>query len=55
MCLTAGLELARASDLLFASVDARFGLVEKVVGITPPMRGTHRMTERAGSAGRASS
>ena len=29
---------------------ARFGLVERVVGITPLMGGTQRMAERAGSA-----
>jgi enoyl-CoA hydratase/carnithine racemase len=50
LCLTAGLELALACDLLWASADARFGLVEKVVGITPLMGGTQRMAERAGSA-----
>jgi enoyl-CoA hydratase len=50
LCLTAGLELALACDLLWASEDARFGLVEKVVGITPLMGGTQRMAERAGTA-----
>jgi enoyl-CoA hydratase len=50
LCLTAGLELALACDLLWAAEDARFGLVEKVVGITPLMGGTQRMAERAGSA-----
>ena len=50
LCLTAGLELALACDLLWAAQDARFGLVEKVVGITPLMGGTQRMAERAGSA-----
>jgi enoyl-CoA hydratase len=50
LCLTAGPELALACDLLWASDDARFGLVEKVVGITPLMGGTQRMAERAGSA-----
>jgi enoyl-CoA hydratase len=50
LCLTAGLELSLACDLLWASADARFGLVEKVVGITPLMGGTQRMAERAGSA-----
>src|SRR5688572_18104584 len=49
-CLTAGLELSLACDLLWASDDARFGLVEKVVGITPLMGGTQRMAERAGTA-----
>jgi enoyl-CoA hydratase/carnithine racemase len=50
LCLTAGLELSLACDLMWASDDARFGLVEKVVGITPLMGGTQRMAERAGSA-----
>jgi enoyl-CoA hydratase/carnithine racemase len=50
LCLTAGLELALACDLLWAAEDARFGLVEKVVGITPLMGGTQRMAERAGTA-----
>jgi enoyl-CoA hydratase/carnithine racemase len=50
LCLTAGLELALACDLLWASESARFGLVEKVVGITPLMGGTQRMAERAGTA-----
>jgi enoyl-CoA hydratase len=50
LCLTAGLELSLACDLLWATEDARFGLVEKVVGITPLMGGTQRMAERAGTA-----
>jgi len=50
LCLTAGLELALACDLMWAADDARFGLVEKVVGITPLMGGTQRMAERAGTA-----
>ena len=50
LCLTAGLELSLACDLLWAAEGARFGLVEKVVGITPLMGGTQRMAERAGTA-----
>jgi enoyl-CoA hydratase/carnithine racemase len=50
LCLTAGLELSLACDLLWASERARFGLVERVVGITPLMGGTQRMAERAGTA-----
>jgi enoyl-CoA hydratase/carnithine racemase len=50
LCLTAGLELSLACDLLWAGAGVRFGLVEKVVGITPLMGGTQRMAERAGSA-----
>jgi enoyl-CoA hydratase/carnithine racemase len=50
LCLTAGLELSLGCDLLFASESARFGLVERVVGLTPAMGGTQRMAERAGPA-----
>jgi enoyl-CoA hydratase len=47
-----GLEIALACDLIVASPKANFGLVEKVVGLTPSMGGTQRFAERAGS-GRA--
>jgi len=50
LCLTAGLELSLACDLLWAGPGVQFGLVEQVVGITPLMGGTQRMAERAGSA-----
>ena len=50
LCLTAGLELSLACDLLWAGERVQFGLVEKVVGITPLMGGTQRIAERAGSA-----
>ena len=50
LCLTAGLELSLACDLLWAGEGVQFGLVEAVVGITPLMGGTQRMAERAGSA-----
>ena len=50
LCLTAGLELSLACDLMWAAEEARFGLVEAVVGITPLMGGTQRMAERAGTA-----
>jgi enoyl-CoA hydratase len=50
LCLTAGLELSLACDLLWAAEGVQFGLVEKVVGITPLMGGTQRMAERAGTA-----
>jgi enoyl-CoA hydratase/carnithine racemase len=50
LCLTAGLELALGCDLLLASESAQFGLVERVVGLTPAMGGTQRMAERAGPA-----
>lgn len=49
-CLTAGLEIALACDQLWASESARFGLVEKVVGLSPGAGGTQRFAARAGSA-----
>jgi enoyl-CoA hydratase len=52
LTLTAAFELALGCDLILASRSARFGLVEKVVGLTPSMGGTQRLAERAGS-GRA--
>jgi len=52
LTLTAAFEIALACDLLVASPEAKFGLVEKVVGLTPSMGGTQRLAERAGS-GRA--
>jgi enoyl-CoA hydratase/carnithine racemase len=52
LCLTWGFELALACDLILAAQAARFGLVERVVGLTPAMGGTQRLAERAGS-GRA--
>lgn len=52
LTLTAAFEVALACDLIVASPAARFGLVEKVVGLTPSMGGTQRLAERAGS-GRA--
>lgn len=52
LCLTAGLELSLGCDLIWASEDARFGLVEAVIGLSPGAGGTQRMAQRAG-AGRA--
>jgi enoyl-CoA hydratase/carnithine racemase len=52
LCLTWAFELALACDLILASKSAQFGLVEKVVGLTPAMGGTQRLAERAGT-GRA--
>lgn len=52
LCLTWAFELAVACDLILASESARFGLVEKVVGLTPTMGGTQRLAARAG-VGRA--
>jgi enoyl-CoA hydratase len=50
LCLTAGLELALACDMIWAAESASFGLVEAVVGLTPLMGGTQRIAERAGPA-----
>jgi enoyl-CoA hydratase/carnithine racemase len=52
LTLTAAFELALGCDLILAARSAQFGLVEKVVGLTPSMGGTQRLAERAGS-GRA--
>ena len=52
LTLTAAFEVALACDLIVATASARFGLVEKVVGLTPSIGGTQRLAERAGS-GRA--
>jgi len=52
LTLTAAFEVALACDLIVAGPKAKFGLVEKVVGLTPSMGGTQRLAERAGS-GRA--
>jgi enoyl-CoA hydratase/carnithine racemase len=50
LCLTAGLEIALGCDMIWAGESARFGLVEKVVGLTPGAGGTQRLAERAGPA-----
>jgi len=50
LCLTAGLELSLACDMIWAAESARFGLVEAVIGLTPLMGGTQRIAERAGPA-----
>jgi enoyl-CoA hydratase/carnithine racemase len=50
LCLTAGFELSLACDLIWAAESANFGLVERVVGLTPLMGGTQRVAERAGPA-----
>lgn len=50
LTLTWALEVALACDLLIASERARFGLVERVIGLTPTMGGTQRLAQRAGVA-----
>jgi enoyl-CoA hydratase/carnithine racemase len=52
LTLTAAFELALSCDLILAARSASFGLVERVVGLTPSMGGTQRLAARAGS-GRA--
>ncbi len=52
LCLTWAFELALSCDLILAAESASFGLVERVVGLTPAMGGTQRLAERAGT-GRA--
>jgi enoyl-CoA hydratase/carnithine racemase len=50
LTLTAAFELALACDLLLAADGADFGLVERVVGLSPSMGGPQRLAERAGPA-----
>lgn len=52
LCLTWAFEVAVACDIVLASEKAKFGLVERVVGLTPTMGGTQRLAARAG-VGRA--
>lgn len=52
LCLTWAFEVALACDVLLASERASFGLVERVIGLTPTMGGTQRLAARAG-VGRA--
>src|SRR4051794_16907210 len=50
LCLTAGFEVSLGCDMLLAGEAAKFGLVERVVGLTPGWGGTQRVAERAGPA-----
>lgn len=52
LCLTWAFEIAVACDIILAAERAKFGLVERVVGLTPAMGGTQRLAARAG-VGRA--
>lgn len=52
LTLTWAFEVALACDIIVASEKARFGLVERVIGLTPTMGGTQRLAARAG-VGRA--
>ena len=50
LCLTWAFEVALACDLLLGAESASFGLVERVIGLTPAMGGTQRLAETAGPA-----
>lgn len=50
LTLTWALEVALACDVLLATPKAKFGLVERVIGLTPTMGGTQRFASRAGVA-----
>jgi len=50
LCLTAGLEASLGCDMIWAAEESQFGLVERVVGLTPFGGGVQRMAERAGPA-----
>jgi enoyl-CoA hydratase/carnithine racemase len=52
LTLTWAFEVAVACDIILAAARAKFGLVEKVIGLTPTMGGTQRLAARAG-VGRA--
>lgn len=49
-CLAGGFELVLGCDLIWASDDASFGLVEAVIGAMPFGGGAHRLAMRAGVA-----
>jgi enoyl-CoA hydratase/carnithine racemase len=48
LTLTAAFELSLGCDIILAAESAKFGLVERVVGLTPAMGGTQRLVQRAG-------
>jgi enoyl-CoA hydratase/carnithine racemase len=50
LTLTWAFEVALACDILIAAETAKFGLVERVIGLTPTMGGTQRLASRAGVA-----
>lgn len=52
LTLTWAFEVALACDIIVASERAKFGLVERVIGLTPTMGGTQRLAARCG-VGRA--
>jgi enoyl-CoA hydratase/carnithine racemase len=48
LCIAAGLELALACDLIWASASSRFGQAEASIGTTTLLGGAQRLAERAG-------
>lgn len=48
LCIAAGLELALACDLIWASASASFGQAEASIGTTTLLGGVERLAERAG-------
>ncbi|MCW2749361.1 MAG: enoyl-CoA hydratase [Aeromicrobium sp.] len=50
LTLTWAFEVAVACDIILATETAKFGLVERVIGLTPTMGGTQRLAARAGVA-----
>jgi enoyl-CoA hydratase len=50
LCLTAGLEVCLACDLIWAGESARFGLLEHRFAVSPGLGGTQRIAARAGPA-----
>lgn len=50
LTLTWAFEVALSCDIIIASEKATFGLVERVIGLTPTMGGTQRLAARAGIA-----
>jgi enoyl-CoA hydratase/carnithine racemase len=48
LCIAAGLELALACDLIWASASASFGQAEASIGTTTLLGGVQRLAERAG-------
>ena len=50
LTLTWAFEVALACDIVVAAERAKFGLVERVIGLTPTMGGTQRLAARAGVA-----
>lgn len=50
MCITGGLELALACDVIIAAEGTRFGQTEASIGVTTLLGGAQRIAQRAGVA-----